>query len=137
MKAILPALLVAIVSALPVSAAATSKPWIGHQFQSEQCVPIREGQITFKRKLCRIDYRINPKDGGYHIEGYLTFNPRFVPRLPKSVDLEILLMDTRFVCTEQINLHRAVDKPSLYFAIAVPPTALARYIRTYYTLHYE
>ena len=137
MKTILMALLLVIVSLRPAVAGNAAKPWIGHRFQPEQCVAIRDGQATFQRKLCRIDYSMKQMADGVHIEGHLTFNPRFVPRPPKVVDLEVLLIDREFVCIGQIDITREVDTPPVHFVIRVPSGSNASYLRTYYTLHYE
>lgn len=130
-------LLLAIVSLMPAIAGETDNVWIGHRFKPEQCVTIRAGEETFTRKLCRIDYRIKKTAGAHDIEGLLTFNTKFVPRRPRVVDLEILLIDRQFTCIEQINISRIVDMPPVRFDLRVPSDSRALYLRTYYTLHYE
>ena len=74
---------------------------------------------------------------GFAIDGYVTFNPKFVPRLPRSLDLEILLIDKDFICIDQINLKREVVAPPVHFNVLVPADSDAVYLRTYYILHYE
>lgn len=129
--------LLAIMSLMPAIAGETDKAWIGHRFQPNQCVTIRAGDETFTRKLCRIDYRMKKTAGAYGIEGQLTFNAQFVPRLPRAVDLEILLIDRQFICIKQINISRAVDTMPVPFGFRVPSDSDAVYLRTYYTLYYE
>ncbi len=76
------------------------------------------------------------KGAFYAVEGRLTFNPRFVPRRPRAIDLEILLISAAGICTRQINQHLMVTADEVVFVFQVPPTAGTRYLRTYYTLHY-
>jgi hypothetical protein len=129
--------MVMLMTALPVAAEDFEKAWVGQPFQPEQCVAIQKGETTFRRKLCRIDYRIVPSAGGYAVEGVLSFNSKFVPRRPRRIDLEILLIDRSFVCIEQINMHREVGPGAVDFSFAVPGGSQARYLRTYYILQYE
>lgn len=137
MKTWMLSLLLAILSIIPALAGETDKAWLGHHFQPEQCVRIRAGEETFTRKLCRIDYRIKKTAGAHNIEGQLTFNTKFVPRLPQTIDLEILLIDREFACIEQVDMSLVVDMPPVRFALRVATGSNALYLRTYYTLHYE
>ena len=130
-------LLVMLATALPVTAEDVEKVWIGHQFEPEHCIAIQAGRTRFTRKLCQIVYRISPNAAGYAVEGVLSFNPKFVPRRPRRIDLEILLIDRTFVCIEQINMGRDVGPGPVDFRFEVPSDGGARYLRTYYTLHYE
>lgn len=130
-------LLIMFATALPVTAEMVEKVWIGRQFEPEHGIASQAGRTRFTRKLCPIVYRIKPIAAGYAVKGVLSFNPKFVPRRPRRIDLEILLIDRTFVCIEQINMDRDVGPGPVDFHFEVPFDGGARYLRTYYTLHYE
>ena len=112
------------------------RAWIGQHFPAAQLVALRDGEATFARKLCTIQYLMRRQEAFFAVEGRLTFNPRFVPRRPRAIDLEILLISAAGICTRQINQHLMVTADEVVFVFQVPPTADTRYLRTYYTLHY-
>ncbi len=110
--------------------------WVGHRFSPEQLVALRSGEATFARKLCTIHYHIRRQDDHFTVQGRLEFNPRFVPRRPRAIDLEILLVNAQHMCTGQINQHHAVTADEVPFAFQVPATPPNHFVRTYYTRHY-
>ncbi len=111
--------------------------WVGHRFRPEQLVALHEGEATFTRKLCTITYRMQKLGSTFIVEGQLVFNPRLVPRRPRAIDLEILLINARHICTRQINQHHPVSVEPVRFVFRVPPGSDGRFLRTYYTLHYH
>lgn len=110
-------------------------PWLGQRFAPDQQTLLVPGETDFTRKLCRITYQIRAATPGVSVEAALFFNPRFVPRRPASVTLEILLLDRQGVCVAQIDQELAVTGEPLSFAFTVADTAVTA-VRTYYTLHY-
>ena len=110
--------------------------WIGQHFRPEQLVALRDGEATFARKLCTIHYRMHRRGDHFTVEGRLTFDPRFVPRRPRAIDLEILLINAAHVCTRQIDRHLEVTADQVVFVFKVPQKPLPQYLRTYYTLLY-
>jgi hypothetical protein len=102
----------------------------GHRFAPDMLVRIADGQATFRRKLCVIDYRMEKAGNQYRITGHLTFNRRFVPRTPTRVEREILLVDESFSCTRQIDRTVAVTGEPGVFTFHVPdsPTPIPAHL---------
>ncbi len=113
------------------------KGWVGFKFSPEICLRIQEGEFEVQRKLCKITYPITLQDKRYDTTGRLSFFKKFVPKTPKRIELEILLIDGQFVCRRQINLDRDVEEIPLIFSLTLDSTTQPEYIRTYYTLYYE
>jgi len=111
--------------------------WVGRQFRPEQCVKITPGQVIFKRKLCAIIYSIQQKDGIYAVEGLLRFDKKFIPDTVSHVDLEVLLIDEKWTCTKQLNLHAGVAGYQAKFFFRTDNVPAQRYVRTYYIIHYR
>ena len=117
--------------------AQNEKGWVGYKFRPEECVEIKAGEFEVKRKLCNVRYRINRKNTKYEIKGSLDFNEKFVPRIPRRVELELLFIDEKYVCRKQINMEKTVDEIPLSFSIEAVKNTHHMYIRTYYTLYYQ
>ncbi|MDJ0784395.1 MAG: hypothetical protein QNJ22_20695 [Desulfosarcinaceae bacterium] len=115
--------------------AGTPHPWLGRHFPPEQRTPLTTGEVSFQRKLCRIVYQIRAGEAGIQVAAALYFTPRFVPRRPKAVTLEILLLDASGVCIDLIDREVAVTAAPVTFRFTVTNPAV-RSVRTYYTLHY-
>ena len=128
-------ILLVIAWAMPAAGGETGV-WLGHRFEPDMLVRIVDGQATFTRKLCTIEYRMEKAGDQYRITGHLTFDRRFVPRTPKSVELAILLVDESFTCTQQIDRIIEVTGEPVVFTFHVPESPSIRYLRTYYVLYY-
>ena len=111
--------------------------WLGTAFEPDKCLQIQTGEYEVRRKLCTIRYEIERHDDVFIINGIVDFNPMFVPKRPQRIDLEVLLIDDRYVCRRQINLQKAVGMRPVVFSVTTPKTAAPQYIRTYYTLYYQ
>jgi len=111
--------------------------WVGRQFRPEQCVKITPGQFTFKRKLGTIVYSIKRKNGIYAVEGLLRFDKKFIPDTVARVELEVLLIDEKWTCTQQLNLNAGVDDYRAKFFFQTDNTPDQQYVRTYYIIHYS
>ena len=118
-------------------AAQDQKGWLGTAFEPDQCLQIQPGEYEVRRKLCSIRYEIELRDEVFVINGIVDFNPTFVPKRPKRIDLEVLFIDDRYVCRRQIDLKKSVDKHPVTFSVTNSKTAAPQYIRTYYTLYYQ
>lgn len=111
--------------------------WVGTQFQKSQCLEIKEGDYTVKRKLCTIAYEIRRKDGGFVVNGRLQFDKTFIPDKVSDVELEVLLIDKRWICSKQLDLRTIVDANQARFSFETENLPSQRYVRTYYVIHYR
>ena len=129
--------LAAIVLAGGLGWAQDDKGWLGAVFAPNKCLALRPGEFVVKRKLCRIQYNITLQDEMFLITGTLYFNKQFVPTRPKRVELEVLFMDTQFVCQRQISLEKPVTEVPVTFSVITGRSGKTQYVRTYYTLYYQ
>ena len=129
--------LVALILVPSLAMAQDDKGWLGKKFRPQECHEIKAGEFEVKRKLCRIRYRIRQKKTNYEIKGTVVFNKKFVPRNPKRVELELLLIDNDYVCRKQINIEKEVIETPLSFSMITVKDPDQMYIRTYYTLYYQ
>ena len=113
------------------------KGWVGTVFTADKCLKIQPGEYEVKRKLCRIQYRITRGSQGFTIDGTLDFNNKFVPTRPKRIELEVLFMDSGYVCRRQVNLDKTVTDLPVTFSVSADHASAPQYIRTYYILHYQ
>lgn len=65
------------------------KGWLQSSFEPQQCLMIRKGEFEVRRKLCTIRYEITSQGDLFRIDGFLAFNKKFVPDLPRGVELEV------------------------------------------------
>ena len=129
--------LVALILVSGAAMAQDHKGWLGKKFRPQECLEIKAGEFEVKRKLCRIRYCIRQKKTNYEIKGTLDFNKKFVPRHPKRVELELLLIDNGYVCRKQINIDKKVTLTPFSFSMITVKNPDQMYIRTYYTLYYQ
>ena len=129
--------LVILVSICHLVLAQDEKGWLGAVFTADQCLKIQPGVYEVKRKLCRIRYRITRHEKTFTINGTLDFNKKFVPTRPRRIELEVLFMDSGYVCRRQVTLEIMVTELPVSFSVATDHTAEPQYIRTYYTLYYQ
>lgn len=111
--------------------------WVGTQFQQSQCLEIKEGHYTVKRKLCTIAYEIRRKAGGFMVNGRLQFDKTFIPDKVSDVELEVLLIDKQWVCSKQLDLRTTVEANQARFSFETENRPNQRYVRTYYVIHYK
>jgi hypothetical protein len=111
--------------------------WVGHQFQPEQCVAIKPGISSYKRKLCTVKYEIKWVNGLYRVNGALEFDERFIPPNTKSVDLEVLLIGQDYRCNKQIDISKKAEDRPVTFSLVVENIPDYRNIRTYYIIKYQ
>lgn len=111
--------------------------WVGTQFQQSQCLEIKEGDYTVKRKLCTIAYEIRRKDGGFVVNGRLQFDKTFIPDKVSDVELEVLLIDKKWICSKQLDLRTTVEANQARFSFETENLPSQRYVRTYYVIHYR
>ena len=129
--------LVALILVYSLAMAQYDKGWLGKKFRPQECVQIKAGEFEVNRKLCRIRYRISMENTHYEIKGTLDFNKKFVPRNPKRVELELLLIDNDYVCRKQINIEKKVNQIPLSFSLITLKNPDHMYVRTYCTLYYQ
>ena len=117
--------------------AAEQGVWIGRQFQPQQGLEITQGAFNVKRKLCTITYTIRSKGDHFAVDGRLRFDERYIPKNVSDVELEVLLLDERRVCTQQLNMRSPVEKGQASFSFQADKRPDQRYVRTYYVIHYQ
>ena len=129
-------LFIAMGIALSIGADSTGV-WVGTQFKQSQCLEIKAGDYTVKRKLCTIVYEIRKKEGGFVVNGRLRFDKTFIPDKVSEVELEILLIDKKWVCSKQLDLQTTVEANQARFSFETENLPSQRYVRTYYVIHYR
>ena len=129
--------LLILVSICHLALAQDEKGWLGAVFTADQCLKIQPGEVEVKRKLCRIKYRITRHNKTFTINGTLEFNKKFVPTRPRRIELEVLFMDSGYVCRRQVNLEKTVTGLPVTFTVSADQISTPQYIRTYYILHYQ
>jgi hypothetical protein len=111
--------------------------WVGTRFQQSQCLEIKVGGYTVKRKLCTIAYEIRENEGGFVVNGRLQFDKTFIHDKVSYVELEVLLIDKKWVCSKQLDLKTTVEANQARFSFETENLPSQRYVRTYYVIHYR
>lgn len=111
--------------------------WVGTQFLPKQCLEISAGKFETKRKLCTIAYNIRSENDHFAINAHLQFNKMFIPDTVSEVELAILLIDTNYVCTKQLNIRKKAESRMVDFAFTARKAPSQQYTRTYYIIHYR
>ena len=111
--------------------------WVGTIFQPEHCRKLVPGKYTVKRKMGVITYHIREGVEGFEVDGNLSFAKNWVPGNAAEVELEILLINEKYRCTQQINVKSKVHQRESSFSFTYAGGDAQRYVRTYFIISYD